>query len=253
MRSFDRSRNSRSYRWVMAAGVMLILVAFTLLGLSFSGLVGGDTASTPAPAAAPAAAAPAPSAAGSDASTSTGFNLGPDGERFSGLAEGQPAPGAAAEVPPDAAPPPAVRPARLVIAKIQVEAPVVTLGLDADGVMESPAGPFEVGWYGFTAVPGSDGNAVFSGHVDYIDVGPAVFWDLHKLGTGDLVQVRLADGTAYSYVVASSVSYPADDAPIEEIVGPTGRDTITLITCSGTFNRDVRQYSERLVVRAVRL
>jgi LPXTG-site transpeptidase (sortase) family protein len=218
----------------MGAGVVLILAAFALLGLAFSGVVGGGTDSIPGP---------TPEASLSDASTSTGFSL--DTARLQQLAEARPTP---VVTPVSNAPL-----TRLLIPKIGVDAPVVTLGVDGQGVMQSPKTAFEVGWYDFTAQPGTGGNAVFSGHVDFASVGAAVFWDLRKLGPGDLIEVRLADGTTYQYVVVSNVSYPRDDAPIADIVGPTGKDTVTIITCTGTFNRDIHQYSDRLVVRAERL
>jgi sortase A len=223
-------RNRHWHRWLMSAGVTLILAAFALLGLAFSGALDKGPGSAPEP----TAEAPL-----SDANTSTGFSLD------QGLTQARPTP---QETPVSNAPL-----ARLVIPKIQVDAPVVTLGVDSQGIMQSPRSAFEVGWYDFTAQPGTGGNAVFSGHVDFVNVGPAVFWDLRKLGPGDLVEVRLADGTSYQYAVVSNVSYPSDDAPIADIVGPTGRDTVTLITCTGTFNRDVRQYDARLVVRAERI
>ena len=141
---------------------------------------------------------------------------------------------------------------RLLIPKIKVDAPVVVLGIDPNGVMESPGKPFDVAWYNFSAKPGFGSNAVFSGHVDFRSVGPAVFWDLRNLAAGDLVQVRLADGTLYTYRVTALNTFTAGEAPVAEIVGPTPAEVITLITCSGTFNRETRQYSDRLVVRAER-
>jgi sortase A len=231
-------RNQHWHRWLMGAGVTLILASFALLGLAFSGVVGGGNDSVPGSTAAPTAEAML-----SDADTSTGFNL--NQAQLQGLAQARPTP---QMTPVSNAPL-----TRLVIPKIGVDAPVVTLGVDAQGVMQSPKTAFEVGWYNFTAQPGTGGNAVFSGHVDFASVGPAVFWHLRDLGPGDLVQVRLADGTTYQYVVVSSTSYPGDDAPIADIVGPTGKDSVTIITCTGTFNRDVHQYSHRLVVRAERL
>ena len=231
-------RNRRWHRWLMGAGVMLILAAFALLGLAFSGVVGGGNNSIPGPTAGPTAEALL-----SDANTSTGFNL--DQAQLQGLAEAWPTP----QVTPVSNAPLT----RLVIPSIQVDAPVVTLGVDGQGIMQSPKTAFEVGWYDFTAQPGTGGNAVFSGHVDFASVGPAVFWNLRELGPGDLVEVRLADGTDYQYVVVSSTAYAGDDAPIADIVGPTGKDTVTIITCTGTFNREVRQYSHRLVVRAERI
>jgi len=227
-------QNRHWHRWLMGAGVILILAAFALLGLAFSGVVGGGSNSIPGP-------TPGPSL--SDASTSTGFSL--DTARLEQLAQLRPTPvlTPVSNAPLD----------RLVIPKIGVDAPVVTVGVDGQGIMQSPRTAFEVGWYDFTARPGTGGNAVFSGHVDFASVGAAVFWDLRELGPGDLVEVRLADGTAYQYLVVSSTSYTGDNAPIADIVGPTGKDTVTIITCTGTFNREVHQYSHRLVVRAERI
>ncbi len=142
---------------------------------------------------------------------------------------------------------------RIVIPRIGVDAPITVKGIGADGVMEAPDGPEDVAWYGFTARPGSGGNAVFSAHLDYHNYGPAVFAGLNELENGDLVEVYLADGTVYRYEVVLSLSYPAETAPSEDIVGPTSREVITLITCAGSFDQASRRYSHRLVVRAERM
>lgn len=142
---------------------------------------------------------------------------------------------------------------RLVIPDANVDAPVVIKGLDAANVMESPDNAYDTAWYDFSARPGKGGNAVFSGHVDYINVGRAVFWGLKDLKPGSLVEVRLADGTSVKYAVNSVQVYEAETAPVDLIVGPTPRDTVTLITCAGTFNSATRQYDKRLVVRAERV
>lgn len=158
------------------------------------------------------------------------------------------------------APPTALEPApseapveRLLIPKIEVDAPVVVLSMDGNNVMQAPSRPFEVAWYDFSARPGFGSNAVFSGHVDFRDVGPAVFWELRSLTAGDLVQVRLADGTTYSYRVTALNSFPAHGVPVAEIVGASPMEVVTLITCSGTFDHQTRQYSHRVVVRAERI
>ena len=182
----------------------------------------------------------------SDAGTVTGFDLRL--QRPPATATAKPSPTA------EATPLPVGEvPGRLVIPRIGVDAPIVTIGVDGDGVMESPSTPTDVGWYDFTARPGSAGNAVFSAHVDYRNYGPAVFWDLRKLEPNDIVEVDGQDGSVYQYEVVSSIAYPADQAPVSEIVGPTERETVTLITCDGTFNSEVRQYSHRLVVQAERI
>jgi len=142
---------------------------------------------------------------------------------------------------------------RLIISAAGVDAPVVVKGVDAAGVMESPDNAYDTVWYDFSAKPGYGGNAVFSGHVDYVNVGKAVFWEIKDLNPGDEIQVRLQDGTVYRYAVNFKQQYDAATAPVEEIVGPTPRETITLITCSGTFNQVTRQYDKRLIVRGERI
>jgi LPXTG-site transpeptidase (sortase) family protein len=142
---------------------------------------------------------------------------------------------------------------RLIIPEIALDAPVIVRGIDANGRMEVPDGPEDVAWYDFTARPGQGGNIVLSGHLDRRNYGPAVFARLRELTIGDLVELRLEDGTTYQYFVTQSVAYEAEGAPLQEIVGPTSRETLTLITCDGTFNGASMTYSHRLVVKAERL
>jgi len=143
--------------------------------------------------------------------------------------------------------------ARLIIEKAEIDAPVVIKGVDAQGVMQSPDNAYDTAWYDFSAHPGFGGNAVFAGHVDYIRVGKAVFWNLKDLEEGDLIQVRLQDGTVYKYAVNFREQFDAATAPVDTIVGPTPNETVTLITCGGTFNPTTHQYDKRLVIRAERI
>jgi LPXTG-site transpeptidase (sortase) family protein len=143
--------------------------------------------------------------------------------------------------------------AQLSIPSIRVGAPISVKGVDAHGVMQDPNSWNDVAYYNFTGRPGfGDGNnAVFAGHVDYIRHGPAVFWDLNKLKKGDEVHIKLQDGTDYTYYVTQMAVYPADDAPVEDIIGGTPHESVTLITCNGVFSAG--EYNNRLVVRAERL
>jgi LPXTG-site transpeptidase (sortase) family protein len=142
---------------------------------------------------------------------------------------------------------------RLVIPGIGVDAPIVELGLLPDRTMESPDGPVEVAWYTFSARPGQIGNVVMSGHLDYIDYGAAVFWRLNELRPGDELQLVLEDETLVKYVVESVNEYDEATAPVQDIVGPTSNEAITLITCSGSFDPSNLHYNRRLVVRGARV
>ena len=157
-------------------------------------------------------------------------------------------------VPTVVAPSPSSAPlAHLSIPRFEVDAPVVVLGIDADGAMETPEGPWEVAWYDFTARPGAGSNAVFSGHVDALytgSPGEAVFWNLKDLEQGDLIEVNLDDGTMYRYAVVSRWSVDGDTSEVGPIIGGTEKDVITLITCGGNLGTT---YDQRLIVRAERL
>ena len=147
--------------------------------------------------------------------------------------------------------------ARLVIPSIDVDAPVVVRGIDAAGVMETPDGPEDVAWYDLrnddSDRPGFGGNAVFSGHVDYIDYGAAVLWYLKDLEAGDQIEVHLEDGTVYRYAVVAKDQIAAATADVGAIIGKTPREVVTIITCGGTFDGSVGQYDQRVVVRAERI
>jgi len=143
---------------------------------------------------------------------------------------------------------------RMVIPKIGVDAPVTVRAIGDDGVMGAPNGRFDVVWYDFSAFsgmggyPGSSGNAVFSGHVDYHPHYTAVFWDLNQLAPGDIIEVHLPDGKVARYSVQWSESIDPE-TDFSSYCRDTGEGTITIVTCQGTFDPSTRQYNRRLVVR----
>ncbi len=143
--------------------------------------------------------------------------------------------------------------ARITIPRFNVDAPVIVLGIDENGVMEAPEDPWDAAWYDFTARPGEGSNAVFSGHVDWtFENGPAgaVFWDLKNLVLGDVISVELVDGASYSYSVISREQVDPNNVDINRIVGPTAEEYITLITCGGQFDPVTGHYPNRTIVRA---
>ncbi|MEX2445980.1 MAG: class F sortase, partial [Dehalococcoidia bacterium] len=141
--------------------------------------------------------------------------------------------------------------ARLRLPAAGIDAPVIVGAVSASNVMIAPYSAWAVAWYGFSAEPGGNGNAVFSGHVDYINVGPAVFYNLGGVGAGDAVEVQMADGRSLAYRVEYNEVYAAGSGPWETIFAPwAGSDVITIYTCAGDW--DGRDYTHRRVVRAVR-
>lgn len=141
---------------------------------------------------------------------------------------------------------------RFVIPSIGVDSAVEVKSLGPEGVMQAPGAPDIVSWYDFSSQPVDGGNAVFAGHLDYAGYGPAVFWRLGEVQPDDVIEVSLQDGRIVKYLVTAVRSFAAtDDA--SEVVASSGKPTITLITCNGTFDSEAGAYDERLVVTGDRI
>jgi LPXTG-site transpeptidase (sortase) family protein len=134
---------------------------------------------------------------------------------------------------------------------IGVSAPLVTLGDPVGDTLPVPtlAQAKDVGWYQFTALPGTPGNAVVVGHVDTY-TSAAVFYDLYLLVRGDLIYVDMG-GTRVRFRVTSVRMVSKDQFPVSQVFGTTGKHLLWLITCGGDFDYATRHYLDNLVVSAV--
>jgi LPXTG-site transpeptidase (sortase) family protein len=145
----------------------------------------------------------------------------------------------------------------LQINAIGVNAGVYSRSVGTNGQMGNPSGPTDVIWYDFSenwsqygGYPGQPGaNAVFAGHVDYIRYGPAVFWSIKDLQPGDQIVVNTPNGS-YNYAVDWN-EWVDPDVDFSQFVAKTGQESITLVTCVGSFSGG--HYSNRLIVRGHRI
>jgi LPXTG-site transpeptidase (sortase) family protein len=142
---------------------------------------------------------------------------------------------------------------RLVVPSLGIDAPIITLGVDPDGTMQSPDNPTDVAWYSFSGLPGEGSNIVMAAHLDFVNHGPAVFYRLKEAQPGDGLELALEDGTIARYAVLDVTLYDEATAPVLEIVGPTSTEIVTLITCGGSFDPSSREYDKRVILRAERL
>ena len=143
-------------------------------------------------------------------------------------------------------------PVSIDIPSIGAHAPVLPLGQEDDGTMQSPTDPDTVGWYELGTGLGTPGNALLDGHVDWAG-RLRVFGLLRQLGPGDTVQITDANGQVFSYSVQWTKLYQADNAPLDEIFSQTADEEVTLITCGGAFDQAAHMYVSRWVVRAARI
>jgi sortase (surface protein transpeptidase) len=140
-------------------------------------------------------------------------------------------------------------PVRVEIPAIGVSSRLVRLGLNADGTMEVPRDYDLAGWFTGGAMPGQDGPAVISGHVDSKS-GPAVFFRLRDLRRGDTIRVQRAAGDWLAFEVTGTARYAKAAFPTDAIFGPVTGPVLRVITCGGDFDRSSGHYLDNVVVTA---
>jgi sortase (surface protein transpeptidase) len=139
-------------------------------------------------------------------------------------------------------------PSTLSIPSIGVRAPIVGVGLKANGAMQTPD-PGQVGWYNRGPKPGDPGPAVLVGHVDSW-TGPAVFYRLRDLRPGDEILIGRPDGATTRFLVGRLEQHPKTALPTNRIWTKANRPLLRLITCTGSFDHTTRHYRDNLIVYA---
>ena len=156
-----------------------------------------------------------------------------------------PAPTAVMAGPP-ATPVPFLPVTGIVMPRIALEAEIVPARLvEKNGGVTWEVPAFKAGHAEATAGAGGFGNVVLLGHVASRNAGN-VFQDLDEARVGDQVQVY--SGThEFQYRVVDVRKVSRTDV---SVVKPTETASLSLITCTGVWLPLVRDYAERLVVRA---
>jgi Sortase domain len=143
-------------------------------------------------------------------------------------------------------------PIALDIRTIGVHSELQYLGLTASGALEVPTYPryHEAAWYKYSSEPGSPGPAVILGHVDSVQDGHSVFFNLGDLRPGDEILVTRFDGLIAVFAVDGVRAYPKDHFPTFLVYGDTDRASLRLITCGGRWNRAAHSFEDNIVVFA---
>ena len=163
------------------------------------------------------------------------------------LVQGQP--GRAYGDGPEQAPDSSPGPTQIAIPSIKLVSEVVPVGYQlTDQSLGWQTADNAVGWHQSSAVPGSPGNTVMSGH--NATRGSRVFRDLDRIKVGAAITVT-ANGTEHDYVVTDRIILPfvfASEyrrAQIRALLGQFGDERLTLITCYPWFTN-----THRLIVVA---
>jgi LPXTG-site transpeptidase (sortase) family protein len=137
---------------------------------------------------------------------------------------------------------------------VDVPARVFGVGLTPAGAMKTRASIFDVAWYQNSGKPGQGGVILMNGH----NGGPnkdGVFKDLHLIKNGAIITIERGDGEIFNYEVRDVKILPLAEAnaymatmmksPIQ------GKESLSLISCTGEWSQQQRTYLSRIMVRAV--
>ena len=143
----------------------------------------------------------------------------------------------------------------LTIEKLGIyNARILAVGVTADGAMDVPVNIFDVGWYVGSNKPGEGGTVVIDGH----NGGPnvhGVFKELPLLGANDTIKIERGDGRTFTYKVVENVDIPlssSNEYMETAFKSPEeGKESVTLISCTGEWSQVQYTYLSRQFVRAI--
>ncbi|MGH9136823.1 MAG: class F sortase, partial [Acidimicrobiales bacterium] len=143
-----------------------------------------------------------------------------------------------------------ITPDRLVVPRLGLDAPIAPVTMTADGTLQVPADPSEVGWWAEGAAPGAaQGTAILAGHVNTARRGPGAFARLNELEPGD--EIVIIGGTSELRVHVQSVQrYPKDALPAQEVFSQEVPGRVALVSCAGLFDATTGHYRDNIVVHA---
>lgn len=222
----------------MRRSATIVVTSLLLLtGCSQTPVVGPVTgpATVASPSSTPAPATPSPAA--------------PAGSTAGREAPGPEVPVSRATLPPAGSTPAA--PARILSPTIDVDLPVVPVGIAEDGQMELPDTVREVGWYEYGPRPGDrEGTTVLAAHVDTRADGLGPFARLRELRRGDDLTVTDARGRERRYEVTAVDDVEKADLAMDQLFRRDGEPELVVITCGGPFSKRTG-YRDNLVVTAL--
>src|SRR5215212_3248520 len=145
---------------------------------------------------------------------------------------------------------------RVAIPSIGVDSKVVEVGWDVEQQGDQQVAVWQVAKYAVgqhrgSANPGEGGNVVLAGHVGGYG---KVFKDLVYVKLGDQITLY-SNGQQYLYTVQKRLLVTEDGVSPEQhaanaqLIAPTDREVVTLVTCWPAQGRD--KFTQRVVVQAV--
>lgn len=141
-------------------------------------------------------------------------------------------------------------PVKIRIPRVHIRSRIVPIHLDMNGAL-GISDCYDVGWLRSGPRPGEVGTALLIGHVDTEDGKPAIFFRLRELQLGDKILIRDATRAKRTFIITHIGTCAWNDPKhLQLLLRQTPVASVCLATCHGTWNEDIQEYSDRLIVRA---
>lgn len=134
---------------------------------------------------------------------------------------------------------------------------ILPVGLDKDGHIGTPVNIFDAAWYQQSGKPGNNNQVIF---LDGHNGGPSkdgIFKQLPKLARNSVIEIERGDGQVFRYKVVENYSLPLnkfDSAKMHQVLTPIKQqETLAIVSCTGKWIQARHTYTDRVVVRAVRI
>ncbi len=142
------------------------------------------------------------------------------------------------------------QPRRLEVAGVDIDLPVVPVGVTDDRAMQLPDSVDTVGWYRFGPRPADRrGTTVLAAHVDSVDEGLGPFAKLRWTSKGSVVAVTDARGDTTRFRVTSVQRVAKSKVALDHVFDRAGEPRVAIITCGGAYDQE-SGYRDNVIVTA---
>jgi hypothetical protein len=141
-------------------------------------------------------------------------------------------------------------PTRVIVAALNIDGPVIPVGVNADSQLDVPPDARTLVWYKHGPSPGEPGSAVIAGHLNWRGTS-GIFARLDEIPVGATITVIYDDGSQKDFIVSSVELVPKPAVAVDGIFATDGEHLLRLITCGGEFEKKVRSYRSNVVVTAI--
>ncbi|MDO8265423.1 MAG: class F sortase [Candidatus Saccharibacteria bacterium] len=143
-------------------------------------------------------------------------------------------------------------PRYLRIPEIGVNSRIKHTGVNSKGAVDAPKNINDVSWFNESAKPGNEiGSSLLLGHVSGWSA-PGVFKKIDKLQPGTRIEIEKGSGQKLVYEVTKGEKIPLDQVDMSKILSTetVGQHDLKLMTCSGRYNKETKQYEDRYLIYA---